>query len=59
VLVAINFEVFMSIFSSICAEHHLEIVKRAIAKAVAQAQTEEAKALLNQVQQECEAQITE
>jgi HEAT repeat protein len=47
----------MSICGAINAENDLGIVRRAVAEALAKAQTEEAKKLLREVLKKCEAQI--
>jgi HEAT repeat protein len=45
--------------SSICADTHIKIVRAAIAEALAKAKTEEAKKLLSEVLEQCEANICE
>lgn len=49
----------MSIMSSICADADLEVVRAAVARAMAKATTEEAKILLQEVLRECEENICE
>lgn len=49
----------MSTISSICAEHHREIVQIAINKAKAKAKTKEVIDLLDQVLRECMEKIAE
>lgn len=49
----------MSIISSICADYHLQVIRKAIKKARAKAKTDEAKVLLQEVLEECEENIFE
>ena len=49
----------MSMVSAICAEAHIKVIREAIAKALAKAKTVEAKKLLSEVLEQCEANICE
>jgi hypothetical protein len=49
----------MSMFSTLAAEAHLQVVREAIAKAMDKAKTEEARKLLREVLKECENEIAE
>lgn len=49
----------MSIQSAICAEAAVSVVRKAVAKALAKAKTEEAKRLLKEVLDACEEGISE
>jgi hypothetical protein len=49
----------MSMVSAICAEAHINIVRAAMAEALAKAKTEEARRLLSEVLEQCEANIYE
>ena len=49
----------MSMVSAICAEAHIKVIREAIAEALAKAKTAEARKLLCEVLDQCEAGICE